>query len=99
MPPHLGDLLASVGPVVSALFAADELERVTVEHVPPRPGDGSPHVLLVVVARGEVLRSHLWTDGQAAEPVEGLQERIASELQDAISESRFGWGELRRFDR
>ena len=39
---------------------------------------------------------HLWAPGQAAESPD-LRDRVGSEQQDAVAESRFAWGELRQW--
>jgi len=95
MTPHLGRLAAAASTVVQALLTEDEIEQMHVIEHPGSDGRDGPEVHLTVTARGEVSRHFLWCDGWVEESPEELSARIASELQDFISESRFGWGEQR----
>ena len=86
--PHLAGLAATVLPVLQQLFTGEELEGIDLQRGP----DGA--VQLVVTAVGEQSWHWLWQHGVDESP-EGLAARVASELQDAVSESRFGWGHQR----
>jgi hypothetical protein len=82
------DLLDDVvSPVLRALTREGELEAVSVEHV-----DGE--VQLEVTLRGEIFRTTLWSPSVEEAPADA-RDRLASDLQDFISESRFAGGDQR----
>lgn len=91
-PPELADVLRDVVPVVLALTRPGEVESVSV-HFEEQPRGGA--LLLEITLVGEQFRWFAWTPGQRSESSRERQDRLASELQDFIAESRFGWGELR----
>jgi len=88
---------AVVTPVLDQMLRPGELDEVSVTPAPTGSWPGSEGTLLRVVAVGEAL--HFWvpTPGVAAESPTELRARLASDLQDFIAESRFGWAELRGY--
>jgi len=84
-----------VTPVLDQLLRAGELDSVSITC--PLPASGPPRgdVLLRVVAQGEAFGVWSWTHGQAEATAAEQRARLASDLQDHIVESRFGWGQLR----
>jgi hypothetical protein len=76
-------------PVVRALIRDDE----TVDGISLRPEPGSG-LLLTISIEGEPFRWHADLGG-APETEEHGRSRLASDLQDFVAESRFGWGQLR----
>ena len=94
----LDELFADVvHPVLDQLLRPGELTSTSV--MCPLPWSGPPlgDVLLRVVAVREELGVWLWTHGQVEESPAELRARLASDLQDHIAESRFGWSELRPY--
>jgi hypothetical protein len=82
------DLLDEVvSPVLRVLTRAGELEAVTVE----RTGG---EVRLELTLRGEIFRTTLWSPA-VEEAAADARDRLASDLQDFIAESRFAWSESR----
>jgi hypothetical protein len=75
-------------PTLRALLAAEEVQRVSV--VRQRNS-----VVLAVTARGEESLHHLWLPNQVGESAAELRNRVGSELQDAVAESRIARCELR----
>ena len=61
------------------------------------PWPPSEAVLLRVVVVGEAFGSWAWTPGQVDETAAELRARLASDLQDFIAESGFGWAQLRPY--
>jgi hypothetical protein len=90
-------LAAAAVPVVYDLLTDAELERVCVVHRLGEDAPDGPEAVLVVTARGEESQHSLWRLGQAEESAAAVRARIASELQDFVSGSRFGWGQQRRW--
>jgi hypothetical protein len=86
-----------VTPVLEQLLRPGELDRVRIE--PPVSGAWPPSVpvQLQVIAVGETCHFWAWNPGQVEETPAELRARLASELQDFIAESRFGWSELREY--
>jgi hypothetical protein len=74
-------------PVLRALTHPGEIEAVSVEHV-----DGE--VWAEVTLRGEIFRDAVWSPSVEEAPADA-RDRLASDLQDFISESRFARGEQR----
>ena len=94
----LDELFADVvHPVLAQLLRPGQLSSAGVTC--PLPWSGPPRgdVLLRVVAVGEEFGVWLWTPGQVEESPAELRARLASDLQDHIAESRFGWAELREY--
>jgi hypothetical protein len=86
-----------ITPVLDQLLRPGELEAVSLSPSTGGPWPPPAAVRLRVVAVGEEFGVWLRTPGQAAESPVELRARIASDLQDHISESRFGWSELREY--
>ena len=86
-----------VTPVLDQLLRPGELDTVRLD--PPVTGTWPPSVpvQLQVTAVGETCHSWAWDPGQVEETPAELRARLASELQDFIAESRFGWSELREY--
>jgi hypothetical protein len=87
-----------VDPVVASLLTADELESVVVFE--ERTGH---EVRATVVARGETSNHYLQRQRSLPafeEELAGGAAQFASELEDFVAESSFGWGEQRiaRYD-
>ena len=84
------DLLDDVvSPVLRALLRDGELEALSVEHT-------GGEVQLELTLRGEIFRTTLWS-ASIDEPPADTRDRLASDLQDFIAESRFAWGDQRRW--
>lgn len=91
-----------IGPTLAKLFTADEIDSVSVHwssrrHLGLRvPETGGPFLWLTLVARGEEYRGVV-LDLSTADSAElpGLAEGLASELEDWIAQSGFGWGQRR----
>lgn len=88
---------AVVAPVLDQLLRAGELDSVSIACPLPAVGPPRRDVLLRVVAMGEEFSAWVWTDGQVEATAAEQRARLASDLQDHIAESRFGWGELRPY--
>ena len=86
-----------VTPVLDQLLRPGELTSASVSC--PLPWSGPPlgDVLLRVVAVREELGVWLWTHGQVDESAAELRARLASDLQDLVAESRFGWAQQRPY--
>lgn len=83
-------------PVALSLLSVNEFEDAWVSYEPdPFP----PHEFAVwarILAVGEVWAHAVWIPGQEDDSYVGLARRISDSIQDWISESRFGWGQLRQ---
>ena len=89
--------MATVVPVLNALFGKDEIDDVRVVR---ESGERSEReIRLSVTVQGEESGHFLWREGQAEESAEEMAVRLAGELQDFIAESRFAWGERRPWRR
>lgn len=92
-----------VVPIAAQLLRADEVrvvETVIGEHVPARiEGNHGPHASIFarLIVGEEEFRYELWSEEWLPETWEEVAERLGSSLQDWISESQFGWGELREY--
>ena len=86
-----------VTPVLDQLLRPGELQSVRV--IPETDDDwpDSAEVSLRVVAVGEVFGFWVRVPGQVEESPAELRARLASDLQDFIAESRFGWAEQRPY--
>ena len=84
-----------VAPVLDQLLRPGELDGIRLD--PPVTGAWPPSVsvLLQVTAVGETCHFWAWNPGQVDESAAELRARLASDLQDFIAESRFGWAEQR----
>lgn len=97
----VGELLRSViVPVISQLTRPGEVDRVTLtwadQHGPDqlmRHPDKGLFVELVIA--GETAILPIWVPGEPELSHSELRARLASDLQDFVAESRFGWGQLR----
>ncbi len=89
--PDLATVVAEVVlPVLRRLARPGEVDDLSI-------GWNADGLGLRITMRGELFGEYLWADDLPWSPVEA-RERLASNLQDFIAESRFGWGELREFD-
>jgi hypothetical protein len=90
----LRELLSdAVFPTIEHLLP--EFTGLSVTLVPgERYGIDGPHAVLTVSAGGEELFFYLWR-ADFDETVADCAARLFSDLQDWISETRFGWGQLR----
>ncbi|ABS03868.1 hypothetical protein [Kineococcus radiotolerans] len=100
---HLHTLKNTVAlPVVTSLLREEELQQLTLHWgIDGDPGD----VWITITAAGEtfqdLLSSPSWhggdTDGEQHSPFTAQEcaQRLASHLEDWITESRFGWGQQR----
>ena len=86
-----------VTPVLDQMLRPGELDDVSAIPTPTGPWPGSEGTLLRVVAAGEPFHFWVWTPGVVEETPAELRARLASDLQDFIAESRFGWAELRPY--
>lgn len=77
-----------VNPVLNKLLKEGELQGVHIRRA--KGGD----ILAVVSAGGETFELLLWYAG-CEDTVEETRAGFYSELQDALAESSFAWGELR----
>ena len=94
----VAELLSDVvTPVLDQLLRPGELDRVGLE--PPLTGPWPPSVAVrvQVVVVGEAFHFWAWNPGQVEEGPAELRARLASDLQDFIAESRFGWAEQRPY--
>lgn len=92
MPPDLTAVLRdAVVPVLAQLVRAEEIDRVSLQR-----NESAAWVELTL--RGEQAHLWVWTAGETPLGAAGLRQRMASDLQDFIAESGFGWGELRPDD-
>ncbi|QXG74909.1 hypothetical protein KUM42_13740 [Modestobacter sp. L9-4] len=94
----VAELLSDVvTPVLDQLLRPGELDQVELE--PPVTGPWPPTVAvrLRVVVVGEAFGFWAWTPGQVEETAPELRARLASDLQDHVAESRFGWSQLREY--
>lgn len=80
-----------VDPVVASVMAADEIGAVLVyRHL------DQPEIRARVTAtNGEVSEHYLWLDPVLPHDLSDLAQQFASELEDFVAESRFGWGQQR----
>ena len=93
--PDIGELRRSVvDPVVSHMFDDDEVSQVDV-YWSPGAAAGHGSILVRIVACDEVYVGYLWDSSWERVSGKALARKLASEVQDFISESSFGWGELR----
>ena len=89
---QLGKVLSDVVvPVVTALLHEENVQEICIYSEPA----SASQIGLRIVAEGETFRFYVRTPGQAPESTEDLRHRLAEDLQDFISESSFGWGQLR----
>ncbi len=90
------DLKSTVREAVGALLTNDEIAHLSVDgRAPGAAPDGSVIAWLhLVVSAGEQFDLPLVQPG-VVEIREEMVERVISELQDWIAESRFAWGQLR----
>jgi len=86
-----------ITPVLDQLLRPGELDAVTLTQSTSGPWPPATSVLLRVVAEGEEIGIWLWTPGQFAQTPTQLRAHVASDLQDFIAESRFGWSQLREY--
>ena len=86
-----------ITPVLDQLLRPGELDSVTLTPSSSGPWPPPTSVHLQVVAVGEEFGVWLWAPGQAEESPAELRARLASDLQDHVAESRFGWAELREY--
>lgn len=87
--PAVTEVLGTVVlPVLRQLTRDGEVDGVEVGWV-----DGE--LLLAITLRGETFRDPVWAPSDPPWSPETARERIASDLQDFIAESRFGWGQQR----
>ena len=94
----VAELLSDVVvPVLDQLLRPGELDQVGLEPPVTGPWPPSEAVLLRVVVVGEAFGSWAWTPGQVDETAAELRARLASDLQDFIAESGFGWAQLRPY--
>ncbi|GAA4755135.1 hypothetical protein GCM10025783_30360 [Amnibacterium soli] len=101
----VGEFMDAVQPALQEILSPEELAetttRVTWSAVAPtglgrrRPMSDDepllPDALLEVRTLGE--HKGIWVDG--AETAAEAYERVRSDLQDFVAESKFGWGQLR----
>lgn len=59
--------------------------------------DADARVLLELVVAGETSQHFLWGPDWEPETPADTRKRLASELQDFIAESLFGWGQERTY--
>jgi hypothetical protein len=93
--PNVVALLTIIVPVLNALLTADEVDDVRVVRQRSGDGAGEREIRLAVTVQGEQSCHFLWREGQAEESPDEIRDRLVSELQDFIAESRFAWGEQR----
>lgn len=87
--PHVTEMIVDVVmPVLSGMTHGDEVDSVSV-------GWADGQLWLEAVLRGETFREPLWVPSDPPWSVGTARERLISDLQDFIAESKFGWGELR----
>lgn len=80
-------------PVTNRLLREGEPASLKIERTPPPKEE----VVLCMTddTDGSSTGHYLWQPGIPPETIEEARERFYSDLQDFISESSFGWGELR----
>lgn len=81
---------AILAPVLKQMVTEGELESITV-------GVRLDGIFAALRISGEEFELPVWTRGVDIETDAEVRERAASDLQDHIAESRFGWGELRQY--
>jgi len=87
---RLDELLTSVVvPVLGELLPDADLQEIAVSTYP------TGTVALRVVAGGETFGFWVHIPGQQPESPDELRHRLADQLQDHVSETRSGWGQLR----
>lgn len=87
---NLNHITEIIFPNVRRLLTEDELERIAIVS-----DDGSlERFTAEIQACGETFRIPL-SNSAVSETVAEARQRFYDELQDAIAESRFGWGQLR----
>lgn len=81
-------------PVVRALVRDGEsVDEVSLR--PEQQAHGHVDLLLTIAIEREPFRWVVILDASSSESEEHARSRLASDLQDFIAESRFGWGQLR----
>jgi hypothetical protein len=75
-------------PSVESLFVAAEIDEI-------RLISSDTECRVFIVAAGELAESIVWSDEIELWNAYDAREKLASEFQDFIAESRFGWGSLR----
>jgi len=92
----LSELLCSVViPVIAALLPEEAVQEISIYS---EDASGGSEINLRIVAEGETFRFYVKVPDQAPESAEDLRHRLAEDLQDFVSESSFGWGQLRPHD-
>ena len=86
-----------IAPVLDQLLRPGELDAVSLSPSTSGPWPPPTSVRLRVVAVGEEFGIWLWTPGQVTQTPAELRAHVASDLQDHIAESGFGWSELREY--
>ena len=101
----VAELRTAIAPALREILTSEELAATTVRvacWVAPLEGppdeawltdadEVGTDTMIVVTTLGET--QGLWVDG--SESPSELHERVRSDLQDFVAESRFGWGQLR----
>lgn len=89
-------------PVLRTMTKPGEVESLSLTWEQPAPATaepGQPAVLMLeVVLRDERFQTFVWSPSDPPSSPTKIRSRIASELQDFVAESRFGWGSLRRYN-
>ena len=75
------------------MLKAGELESVALKLT--SLGGQDEEMVLELSIRGEMAILPVWGRSERPLTMQEMRHRIASDLQDFISESSFGWGELR----
>jgi hypothetical protein len=102
MSPSLAIVTAEViCPVVQVMLSDDEVSGMAVKYVTRKGGWGDLETFIILelaVPNSEILNLSLGSDHDLAASLEDRRRRFASDLQDAIAESAFAWGQLRSTD-
>lgn len=80
-----------VGPAISAVLKDDELGDA---ELTLRSSDDGNQVQMFLTVRGERFEDLIY-DASMDYPLSGWRDRLTSNLQDFVAESKFGWGQKR----
>lgn len=80
-----------ISPVLGKMLVADELDSLAIY-------SADDEIRLELVLAGESVIFHIWSRGWVSQSSVQVRRRLASELQDFIAESKFGWGQVRLYD-
>lgn len=93
----LNELERNLVDAVRSLLSDAEIDNLQLEQVPPASLSGYPNDVLLGlhVAVGDERFDWVAVQAGVDETPQDKRDRLLSQLQDWIAESRFGWGQLR----